>query len=196
MQKRVITLAGDSLQTLSALAETRATEIAALAEVMIDALMREQRIFCCGNGASAANALSFVSKMVNRYAHERPAFPVIMLGQEGVVLSAVAADIGFRDVFARPLQALARPHDLLIALSASGNAANVNAAVRVMQECGGRVLALTDSDGGELASLVRPHDLHLALPGNCNARVHEAQLFVLNCCCDLIDRAFFGADDV
>lgn len=195
MQKRVMTLASDSLQTLALLAETQAAEIAALAQTMVEALMQEQRIFCCGNGASAANALSFATKLGNRYEHERPAFPVIMLGQESAVLTAVAADLGFDDVFARPLQALARPGDLLLALSASGMPANVGAAARVMQQGGGRVLALTGAAASPLADLLRPDDLHIRLPGNCAARVHEAQLFVLNCCCDLIDRAFFGADD-
>lgn len=196
MQDRILTLTGDSLQTLTAIAETRITDVAALARLMVDGLMQDQRIFCCGNGASAANALSFVSKLANRYERERPAFPVIMLGQDSAVLTAIAADVSFQDVFARPLQALARPGDLLLALSASGNAANVAQAARVIQSAGGRVLALTGEEGGELGRTVLSGDLHLRLPGNSLARIHEAQLFVLNCCCDLIDREFFGANDV
>lgn len=196
MQDRILTLTGDSLQTLTAIAETRITEVAALARLMVDSLMQDQRIFCCGNGASAANALSFVSKLANRYERERPAFPVIMLGQDSAVLTAIAADVSFQDVFARPLQALARPGDLLLALSASGNAGNVAQAARVMQSTGGRVLALTGEEGGELGRTVLSGDFHLRLPGNSLARIHEAQLFVLNCCCDLIDREFFGANDV
>lgn len=196
MHDRILTLAGDSLQSLSAIAETQVTAIAALAQTMVDALMHDHRIFCCGNGASAANALSFASKLANRYERERPAFPVIMLGQDSAVLTAIAADVSFQDVFARPLQALARPGDLLLALSASGNAANVAQAARVIQSAGGRVLALTGEDGGELGRMLRPDDIHLRLPGNHLARVHEAQLFVLNCCCDLVDREFFGANDV
>ncbi|HQV41180.1 MAG: SIS domain-containing protein [Moraxellaceae bacterium] len=196
MQDRILTLTGDSMQTLTAIAETRITDIAALARIMVDALMQDQRIFCCGNGASAANALSFVSKLANRYERERPAFPVIMLGQDSAVLTAIAADVSFQDVFARPLQALARPGDLLLALSASGSAINVAQAARIMQGAGGRVLALTGEDGGELGRTISPTDFHLRLPGNCLARIHEAQLFVLNCCCDLIDREFFGANDV
>lgn len=196
MQDRILTLTGDSLQTLTAIAETRITDVAALARLMVEGLMQDQRIFCCGNGASAANALSFVSKLANRYERERPAFPVIMLGQDSAVLTAIAADVSFQDVFARPLQALARPGDLLLALSASGNAANVAQAARVMQNAGGRVLALTGEEGGELGRTILSGDFHLRLPGNSLARIHEAQLFVLNCCCDLIDREFFGANDV
>lgn len=196
MHDRILTLTGDSLQTLTAIAETRIDEVAALARLMVDALMQDQRIFCCGNGASAANGLNFVSKLANRYERERPAFPAIMLGQDSAVLTAIAADVSFQDVFARPLQALARPGDLLLALSASGNASNVAQAARVMQGVGGRVLALTGEDGGELGRTILSGDLHLRLPGNSLARIHEAQLFVLNCCCDLIDREFFGANDV
>lgn len=196
MQNHILKLATDSLDLLSQLAESRVADIEAVARALVDTLMQDQRIFCCGNGASAGNAQSFASKMGNRFERERPAFPVIMLGDVAVT-TAIAADGCFQDVYARPLQALARPGDLLLALSASGNATNIAQAARVMQQNGGRVVAITGDEGGELGRLLRPgHDIHLRLPGNAASRVHEAQLFVLNCCCDLIDREFFGANDV
>ncbi|MDF2445014.1 MAG: gmhA [Moraxellaceae bacterium] len=195
MQNHIIRLATDSLNTISQLAEGNAADIERVAQALVETLMQDQRIFCCGNGASAGNAQSFASKMGNRFERERPAFPVILLGDIAVT-TAIAADGCFQDVYARPLQALARPGDVLLALSASGNATNIMQAARVMQGCGGRVVALTGEDGGELGRLLRPEDIHLRLPGNSSPRVHEAQLFVLNCCCDLIDREFFGANDV
>lgn len=194
MQNHIIKLASDSLNMLSQLAENNAAEIEAVARALVDTLMHDHRIFCCGNGASAGNAQSFASKMGNRFERERPAFPVILLGDIAVT-TAIAADGCFQDVYARPLQALARPGDVLLALSASGNATNIIQAARVMQAGGGRVIALTSEDGGELGRLMRSIDIHLRLPGNSAPRVHEAQLFVLNCCCDLIDREFFGAND-
>jgi phosphoheptose isomerase len=195
MQNHIIRLATDSLNTISQLAEGNTADIERVAQALVETLMQDQRIFCCGNGASAGNAQSFASKMGNRFERERPAFPVILLGDIAVT-TAIAADGCFQDVYARPLQALARPGDVLLALSASGNATNIMQAARVMQGCGGRVVALTGEDGGELGRLLRPEDIHLRLPGNSSPRIHEAQLFVLNCCCDLIDREFFGANDV
>lgn len=196
MQSRIHTLATESLSMMSQLVEHHAADIERLARALTDALMRDQRVFCCGNGASAGNVQSFASKLGNRYECERPALPVIVLG-ELAVTTAIAADGCFQDVYARPLQALARPGDVLLLLSASGNATNIAQAARVMQEAGGQVIALTGQEGGELGRLLRPgSDLHVRLPGNRAARVHEAQLFVLNCCCDLIDREFFGAHDV
>lgn len=196
MQNHILKLATDSLDMLSQLAESRVADIESVARALVETLMQDQRIFCCGNGASAGNAQSFASKMGNRFERERPAFPVILLGDVAVT-TAIAADGCFQDVYARPLQALARPGDLLLALSASGNATNIAQAARVMQGAGGRVVALTGDEGGELGRLLRPGtDIHLRLPGNSGPRVHEAQLFVLNCCCDLIDREFFGANDV
>lgn len=196
MQNRIIALATDSLHTLSQLAEFHAAAIEQMAQLLVQTLMHDQRLFCCGNGASAGNVQSFASKLGNRYERERPALPVIVLG-EMAVTTAIAADGCFQDVFARPLQALARQGDVLLVLSASGNATNIVRAARVMQNSGGRVIALTGEEGGELGRLLRADDdLHLRLPGNNTARVHEAQLFVLNCCCDLIDREFFGANDV
>lgn len=195
MQNRIINLATDSLNLISQIAENHAADIERVAHALIEALMQDQRIFCCGNGASSGNAQSFASKMGNRFERERPAFPVILLGDIAVT-TAIAAEGCFRDVFARPLQALARSNDVLLALSASGNATNIAQAARVMQENGGRVIALTGAEGGELGRLLREEDIHLRLPGTSSPRVHEAQLFVLNCCCDLIDREFFGANDV
>lgn len=196
MQNHIIALTAESLDTLSQLAEFHAPAIEQVARALVDTLMHDRRIFCCGNGASAGNVLSFASKLSNRYERERPAFPVIVLGNAAVT-TAIAADGCFQDVYARPLQALARSNDVLLVLSAAGNATNNVQAARVMQSCGGRVIALTGEEGGELGRMLRPEvDVHLRLPGNSAARVHEAQLFVLHCCCDLIDREFFGADDV
>jgi phosphoheptose isomerase len=195
MQDRIVSLATDSLNVISQIAESHAADLERVARALIDALMQDYRIFCCGNGASAGNAQSFASKMGNRFERERPAFPVILLGDIAVT-TAIAADGCFQDVYARPLQALARPNDVLLALSASGNATNIAQAARVMQENGGQVIALTGMEGGELGRLLRDEDIHLRLPGASAPRVHEAQLFVLNCCCDLIDREFFGANDV
>jgi phosphoheptose isomerase len=193
MQNHILSLAADALHTLSQLAETEAAGIEKLARAMVEALMRDERLFCCGNGASGSNLQSFASKLGNRYEHERPALPVIMLG-ELATTTAIAADGCFQEVYSRPLQALARPRDVLIVASASGNATNIVQAVRTMQDSGGRILALTGASGGELSRWLRvDQDVHLRLPGNTSARVHEAQLFVLNCCCDLIDREFFGA---
>lgn len=195
MQSRILSLAAESLNTISQLTEYHLGDIEKMALALTEALMRDQRIFCCGNGASAGNAQSFASKLGNRYERERPALPVIVLGDVAVT-TAIAADGCFQDVFARPLQALARSGDILLVLSASGNATNIAQAARVMQQAGGQVIALTGSEGGELGRLLRPQeDIHLRLPGNQAARVHESQLFVLNCCCDLIDCEFFGAHD-
>jgi phosphoheptose isomerase len=196
MQNHIIALTTEGLHTLSQLADFHAPNIERMARVLIDTLMQDKRIFCCGNGASAGNIHGFASKLSNRYERERPAFPVIVLGNTAIT-TAIAADGCFQDVYARPLQALARQGDVLLVLSASGNATNNLQAARVMQSCGGRVIALTGQDGGELGRILRAdRDVHLRLPGNSAARVHEVQLFVLNCCCDLIDREFFGADDV
>ena len=80
MQNRILTLASDSLDMLSQLAEFHAADIERLARALADALLQDQRLFCCGNGASGGNLESFASKLGNRYDRERPALPVILLG--------------------------------------------------------------------------------------------------------------------
>lgn len=193
MQERILSTLAESLGIYSELAENMPAQLESFAKILINGLMNDQRIFCCGNGAAFANASSFVTKLVNRYEFERPPFPAILLGDMASA-SAISADSNFSDTCARPLQALARPHDILLVLSASGSALNMTHAAKTMQSMDGIVLAITGADGGELSRLMRPDiDLALQIPSTHSARIHEAQLFILNCCCDLIDREIFGA---
>lgn len=193
MQERLQQLAQDHLATINTLLAEQGAEIERAAYMLVEALFQERRIFCCGNGGSSANAQSFVSKLINRFEHERPAFPAIVLGADGTSFGALAAEGLLTEVFARPLQGLAHPGDVLVALTASASIANISQAIRAARERGCRVVAITAHDGAELRHLLDDEDVLIRLPTGSMARVHEVQLFVLHCFCDLIDQALFGA---
>lgn len=196
MQERLQQLAQDHLATISTLLEEQGSLIERAAHVLVETLVQGNRIFCCGNGGSGANAQSFVSKLINRFEHERPAFPAIALGADPTSFASLATDGQLTEVFARPLQVLAHSGDVLVVLTASASIANVLQAVRAAHDCGCRVIAITGHDGGEIMHTLSEDDVLISLPTFSMARVHEAQLFVLHCFCDLIEQALFGAHDV
>ncbi len=92
MHERIVQMCQDSIAMLSELAEYHSDDIARAAQMMVSALVNENRLICCGNGASGANVQSFVSKLLNRFEHERPALPAIALAPDSITLSALAQD--------------------------------------------------------------------------------------------------------
>lgn len=196
MQARIAQLCQDSMTMLSRLAEEQAEAIEQAAMIMVDALVQERKLICCGNGASGANAQSFVSKLLNRFEHERPALPALALAPDSVTLSALAQDNRLTESFSRPFLAIAQPGDVLVVLSATATAANIQAVVNAARERQCTVIALTGGSGGEVARLLGPQDVLIQIPEYRAYRVHEAQLFTLHCCCALIDTALFGDPDL
>ncbi len=196
MQARIAQLCQDSMTMLARLAEEQADVIEQAAMIMVDALVHEKKLICCGNGASGANAQSFVSKLLNRFEHERPALPALALAPDSVTLSALAQDNRLTESFSRPFLALAHPGDVLVVLSATATAANIQAVVNAARERQCTVVALTGGNGGDVARLLGPQDVLIQIPEYRTYRVHEAQLFTLHCCCALIDTALFGDPDL
>ncbi len=196
MHAQIMQMCHDSMNMLSRLAEEQADSISHAAMIMVDALIHERKIICCGNGASGANAQSFVSKMLNRFEHERPALPALALAPDSVTLSALAQDNRLTESFSRPFLAFAQPGDVLLVLSATATAANILAIVHAAHERGCPVIAITGASGGEISRLLAPEDALIQIPEHRAYRVHEAQLFTLHCCCALIDASLFGDPDL
>ncbi|MEL0028788.1 MAG: SIS domain-containing protein [Perlucidibaca sp.] len=196
MQARIAQLCQDSMTMLSRLAEEQSEAIEQAVMLMVDALVQEKKLICCGNGASGANAQSFVSKLLNRFEHERPALPALALAPDSVTLSALAQDNRLTESFSRPFLAIAQPGDVLVVLSATATAPNIQAVVNAARERHCPVIALTGGNGGEVARLLGPQDILIQIPEYRTYRVHEAQLFTLHCCCALIDTALFGDPDL
>jgi D-sedoheptulose 7-phosphate isomerase len=148
-------------------------------------------VYACGNGGSAAQAQHFSAEFLNRFERERPPLAAVALTTDTSTLTSIANDYSYEEIFSKQVVALGRPGDVLLALSTSGRSANVNRAVRVAQERGLAVLALTGRDGGPLASLLRPgRDLELRVPLSSTARIQEGHLFLLHALCGLVDRAW------
>jgi D-sedoheptulose 7-phosphate isomerase len=138
--------------------------------IMQACLARGNRILVCGNGGSAASAQHFTAELVCRFRVDRRALPAIALTADTMTLTAIANDYGYDRIFARQVEALAAPGDVLLAISTSGNSANVIEAARTARSARCKVVALTGGDGGALAPL---SDIALQAPSRVVARIQE-----------------------
>lgn len=173
-------------------AEVLARPIADAAQAVLGCITSGGKVLLCGNGASAATAQRFASAFVGRFERERPGLAALALVPDAVVMSAIGSHQGFEQIFAKQVQALGNPGDVLIAMSVSGNAANVLAAVDAAHDKDMTVIALTGRPGGALSGRLIETDVSLAVPHDRAARVHEVHLLVLHCLCDAVDTQLLG----
>jgi len=164
-------------------------------ELMFSALSNGNKILACGNGGSAADCQHFAAELVGRFERERFPLPAIALTTDTSILTAVANDYSFREIFSKQVQAFGQAGDILLAMSTSGNSANVLAAVEAALEREMRVVAFTGKDGGALAKLLTDADVHINVPHSRTARIQEVHLVAIHCICDGIDVALFGGDE-
>jgi D-sedoheptulose 7-phosphate isomerase len=144
---------------------------------VVECLRAGHTVLVCGNGGSAADAQHLAAELVCRFAFNRRALPAIALTTDTSALTAIANDLGYEQVFARQVEALARPGDVLVAISTSGSSANVVEAARQARTCGCAVIALTGRGGGRLAELA---ETLVAVPSDVVARIQEVHELVLH----------------
>ncbi|CUA81933.1 MULTISPECIES: phosphoheptose isomerase [Gulbenkiania] len=168
--------------------------VAAAAERMVACLMNEGKVLACGNGGSAADAQHFAAEMVGRFEKERPGLAAISLATDTSALTAIGNDYDFDMVFSKQVRALGHAGDLLLALSTSGNSANVIEAIYAAHERGMQVIALTGKDGGKIADLLSPEDIHLNVPVSRTARIQEVHILLIHALCDALDYMLLGGE--
>lgn len=150
-----------------------------------DTVKRGGTLFFCGNGGSAADAQHLATEYVVRYTRNRRAYPAIALTTDTSLLTAAGNDLGFDEVFARQVEALAKPGDLLVVHTTSGNSANLVRAAEAAKKRGVEVLAMSARDGGKIKS-VATHTV--IIPTERTDRAQELQLCIQHIICDLVER--------
>lgn len=172
--------------------EVLAPFITKAAEVMVQALLSEKKILCCGNGGSAGDAQHFSSELLNRFERERPPLPAVALTTDSSTLTSIANDYSFQDVFSKQVKALGQEGDILLAISTSGNSPNVVEAIKAGHDRGMLIVALSGREGGNMRQQLTPQDVEICVPSPVTARIQEVHLLVIHCLCDLIDIHLFG----
>ncbi|MBP6117398.1 MAG: phosphoheptose isomerase [Neisseriaceae bacterium] len=163
-------------------------------QLMVNTLMMEGKLLACGNGGSAADAQHFAAEMVGRFEQERPGLAAISLATDTSALTAIGNDYEFDLIFSKQVRALGKENDVLLAISTSGNSANVVEAVKAAHEKGMKVIALTGKDGGKIAGLLNGDDVLLNVPHPRTARVQEIHILLIHALCDGVDYMLLGGD--
>lgn len=157
------------------------------AGAVIAALKVGGTVYWCGNGGSAADAQHLCAELVGRFRRERRALGAVALSTDTSVLTCIANDYSFDDVFSRQVEALGRTGDVLIGISTSGNSANVRKAIEQARAQRMFTIGLLGRDGGQIAPCC---DLALVVPGSETARIQEMHILLGHILCDIVEAAF------
>lgn len=175
-------LAG-ALQTLDSL---RALEpqLCAAADTVLNCLLAGGKLLLCGNGGSASDSTHIATEFTCRFQNDRRPYPAISLNADAGLLTAIANDYGYQEVFARQVTAYGRPGDVLFVLSTSGNSRNLLPAIEAARASDVRTVTLLGKGGGGIAGVA---EIELIVPGNVTARIQEAHKFLLHVLCEIVE---------
>lgn len=191
MRERIQAEVADTQRLMLAMSESSALLdcVASAATICIEALQNGGKILLAGNGGSAADAQHIAGELVSRFAFDRPGLPAIALTTDTSILTAIGNDYGYEELFARQIQALGRPGDVLIAYSTSGSSPNIIRALETAATAGLRTVGLTGSRKGRMVELC---DLCLEVPSPNTPKIQEGHLVIGHVLCGLIEDAMFG----
>lgn len=190
MLERISSIVADSLDVKRRYFAEHAEQVARAAHSVAEAFAAGGQLLLCGNGGSAADAQHIAGEFVNRFMRaERRALPALALSTDGGVLTCIANDTGFEQIFARQIEAFGKRGDVLIAISTSGTSANIVAAVEAARAVGMKTIALLGRDGGRVAALC---DLALIVPSRDTQRIQETHNLIGHVICELVERSLFA----
>ena len=158
--------------------------ISAVGIKMQECIKNGGKILIMGNGGSAADSQHIAAEIVGRFKKERKGMPAIALTTDTSIITSVGNDYGYDYIFARQVEALCRPEDLVIGITTSGNSANVVNAMQAAKEIGATTIGLTGCSGGKLNAIC---DFNLIMPSSVTARIQEAHIFVGHSLCEILE---------
>lgn len=189
MTERIQQIARESIETKKAFFDSHAETVARAADLLIASIKAGGKVLIFGNGGSAADAQHIAAELVNRLNYDRPPIAAIALTTDTSILTSVGNDSSFDDLFERQLRALGRKGDVGIAISTSGNSANVLRAVDAARELGIKTVALAGYNGGKLADAV---DIALVVNARSTQRIQETHITIGHILCELVEDALYG----
>ena len=160
-----------------------------IANLLIDRFRHGGILYLIGNGGSAAEAQHIATEFIVRFKRKRDPLPAVALSSDSAVITALGNDFDFKTIFSNQVQALARPNDVIVALSTSGSSPNIVEAIRVANKLGVTTVGFTGNHKGDLTRLA---NICLEVPSGDTQRIQEAHLIIWHIICDLVDLAFSG----
>ncbi|MBL8522088.1 MAG: phosphoheptose isomerase [Betaproteobacteria bacterium] len=192
MEQRIAEHFAASIATKQQVAGKLGPHIARASKVMVDCLKSGGKILACGNGGSAADSQHFAAELVGRFEREREELAAIALTTDSSILTAVANDYSYDEIFSKQVRALGKPGDILFGISTSGNSKNVITAIEAAKKKGLIVIGMTGRNGGKIGEMMGERDVLLNVESTVTARIQEVHLLTLHCLCDAIDNIMFG----
>ena len=188
MTDRISAIVADSLEVKRRFFAAHAADVERAAQIIASAFKANGKLLVFGNGGSAADAQHIAGELVNRFLQQRKALPAIALTTDGGVLTCIANDTGFENVFARQIEALGSRGDVCLAISTSGKSPNVTLACEQAHKQGIAVIGLLGRDGGSVAALC---DLALIVPSDDTQRIQETHNLIYHIICELVESVLF-----
>lgn len=158
--------------------------VVAAADLVLASLTSGGKLLFCGNGGSAADSAHMATEFTCRFKEDRRPYPAIALNVDGGLLTAISNDYAFQEVFARQVQAFAKPGDVLIALTTSGKSRNILSALEEARRRSMKTIVFLGKGGGFTAGAA---DIEIIVPGTATARIQEAHKFLLHVLCELVE---------
>lgn len=185
----------DSADLKYQVAETLSRPIADAVHAVLGCITSGGKLLVCGGGIQAADAQRFAAQLIDRFERDRPGLPALALGADSTVFSSTGEGPEPAQLYAKQVQALGQPGDVLVALSALGRSPAVVAAVDAAHEKEMTVVALSGHGGGDLGSRLLETDVHICVPHDRAVRIQEVHGLVLHCLCDAVDLQLLGEQD-
>jgi len=189
MNELIIQAFEDSIAAKRSFLDKNLDALVKVVELIAQTFSNGQKLLIFGNGGSAADAQHIAAEFVNRFRIERPPLPALALTTDTSAITSIANDYDYKEIFAKQVRALGKEGDLALAISTSGNAANVLAAVEACKQLKITTVGLTGGSGGKLAKAT---DYLLCVSdSNSTARIQETHILAAHVICELVDRTLF-----
>jgi len=183
----------ENIQTQQIVVAEKLEYIEFAAQKMVNALLADRKVLCCGNAGSILNVQYFVALMLNRYERERPSLPAISLVNDVQMISSIASSQGYDEIYAKQLRALGQVDDVLLVYFSEGDAIGLIKLINAAHDKRIPVILLSGENSTGLEESLNENDLCIAVPSQSPQRINETQLLITHCPCDLVDTQLFGS---
>jgi len=190
---RIVEIANTALDVKYRFFADHANEVARAALMLIEAVRAGKKILLFGNGGSAADAQHIAAELVNRYQIERPPIAAIALTTDTSILTSIANDTTFEEVFGRQIEALGQEGDIAIAITTSGHSVNIIRGVEAARQRGLRTIGLLGNDGGAVKNLI---DLPIIVPSPSTSRIQEVHITIGHILCELVEQSLYLPEEI